>query len=70
MPLPSPTNIVYVDVPDAPTVAGRLRERGVLVHATSPTRIRAVFHLDVPEDGPEVAAAAFAEVVGSPRGRD
>ena len=45
------TNMVFFEVPrakaSAPGVVAALREQGVLVNATSPSRIRAVTHLDV-----------------------
>ena len=41
------TNIVFFDVADAPGFAATLRERGVDTLSLAPTRIRAVFHLDV-----------------------
>lgn len=41
------TNIVVLPAPDAPTVAARLREEGVLVTVLGPTTLRAVTHLDV-----------------------
>ena len=61
IPLPSPTNIVYVDVPDAAAAVDRLRERSVWVLATGPRRIRVVFHLDIDDEGLETAIAAFRE---------
>ncbi len=61
IPLPSPTNIVYVDVPDAAAAVDRLRERNVWVLATGPRRIRVVFHLDIDDEGLETAIAAFRE---------
>jgi threonine aldolase len=60
--LPAPTNIVYVDVADAEAFAGRLAELGVLVFATGPARIRAVFHLDISDAGLERAVHAFQSV--------
>lgn len=59
LPLPSPTNMVYVQAPDAPTFAQRLAEQGVRVLATGPDRLRAVFHLDVTDEGVEHAIEAF-----------
>ena len=35
------------DAPDAPTMVARAKERGVLVFAFGPRKIRAVTHLDV-----------------------
>jgi len=51
IPLPSPTNILFIDVPDAPDFAERCNVRGVRVLPFSPTRLRAVFHLDINDDG-------------------
>jgi threonine aldolase len=49
-----PTNIAYLTVTrtgmDAPTAAQTLKAAGVLVHATSPTQLRVVTHLDVDRD--------------------
>ena len=59
LPLPSPTNMVYVEVPGAPGYAARLEALGVRVYATGPTRVRAVFHLDVTDEDVEAAAEAF-----------
>ncbi len=41
------TNIVNVDVADAPAFVERARDAGLLLNATAPTRVRAVVHLDV-----------------------
>jgi threonine aldolase len=49
------TNIVFFDVVDAPGFAAALREHGVDTLSLGPTRIRAVFHLDVSEDATEAA---------------
>jgi threonine aldolase len=54
-PMPTPTNIVFFDVADAPSVQARLRETGVLTLAVSAARIRAVFHLDIDDDAVERA---------------
>ncbi len=51
LPLPSPTNILFIDVPNAPDFADRCNVRGVRVLPFSPTRLRAVFHLDVDDNG-------------------
>lgn len=64
-PLPSPTNMVYVEIPDAEAFVERLAERGVLVNALGPSRIRAVFHLDITDEHVERAVAAFEEVRGT-----
>ena len=41
------TNIVMLDVDDANHVVEKLKERGVLMSLFTPTRVRAVTHLDV-----------------------
>jgi threonine aldolase len=63
--LPNPTNMVFVDVPDAGAFAGRLADRGVKVLPVSPTRIRAVFHLDVDDEGVEHAVEAFRDAASA-----
>lgn len=63
-PQPSPTNIVYFDVDDAAKVVAALRDEGVWMLAVSPTRIRAVFHLDVDDAGTERAAAGVKRSAG------
>ena len=60
--LPSPTNMVYVEVPDARAFADRLAQHGVRVNGTGPTRIRAVFHLDIGDEDVARAVAAFQQV--------
>ncbi|MFK7988053.1 MAG: GntG family PLP-dependent aldolase [Sandaracinaceae bacterium] len=59
------TNIVNFDVADAPRFAERARERDVLVSAISPTRIRAVTHLDVSSDQIDEAVTAFESLGGT-----
>ena len=60
------TNIVIFDVEPrlgtAEQVVQRLRERGVWMLATAPTRIRAVTHLDVPRTQIDRAVEAFHEI--------
>ncbi|MFD0867213.1 low specificity L-threonine aldolase, partial [Tessaracoccus lubricantis] len=59
------TNIVLVDAPDAPSVAARLRERGVLVSVLGPSALRAVTHLDVTAaQCAEAGALIAAELAG------
>lgn len=62
------TNIVMLELtgeaPDAAAVAAGLRERGVLLSVFTPTRLRAVTHLDVDDEGVRTAAAALADVLG------
>ena len=62
-PFPTPTNMVYVQVADAPAVARRLAEHNVRVLAPRPTLIRAVFHLDITDEGLTRAIAAFTDVL-------
>ena len=58
-PIPSPTNMVYLEVADASETARRVAEHGVRVHAASPTTIRTVFHLDISDADVERAVDAF-----------
>ncbi|MBP9002480.1 MAG: aminotransferase class I/II-fold pyridoxal phosphate-dependent enzyme [Candidatus Hydrogenedentes bacterium] len=62
-PMPSPTNMVYLETPDAPGIVDRLRARGVLTLATAPDRIRVVFHRDITDDGLRRAIEAFRAVL-------
>jgi threonine aldolase len=50
---PSETNIVVLHAPDAPTVAAKARDEGVLVSALGPNFLRLVTHLDVDDAGVE-----------------
>jgi threonine aldolase len=63
------TNILFFEVDrevaTAADFAGRLRERGVLMLAESPTRIRAITHLNVSRAQIEQAIEILAEVVES-----
>jgi threonine aldolase len=63
------TNIVFVDCPAGgealSAFIGRLQREGVLVMATGPTRLRAVTHLDVTEEGIEIAIAVFRQAAGT-----
>lgn len=47
---PPETNILLVDVPNAGGFVRRARDEGVLVNALTPTRVRALTHLDVSND--------------------
>ncbi|MGH3328080.1 MAG: threonine aldolase family protein [Streptomycetales bacterium] len=58
------TNIVLLDVPDAPAFAGRCREQGVLVAPFGPGRIRLVTHLDVDDAGVEHAIKVLGMALG------
>jgi threonine aldolase len=57
------TNIVVVDVPDAPAVVAAAREHDVLVSAVGPRSLRLVTHLDVTRADVETAAAVLAKVL-------
>jgi threonine aldolase len=57
------TNIVIFDVPDAPAFTGALAEREVAMSHFSATRVRAVTHLDVDDDGIDRALTAAAEAL-------
>jgi threonine aldolase len=60
------TNIVLIRLADSKFTAAeavqRLKDRGVLVIATGPDRLRAVFHLDVPDDQAASAIGVFKGV--------
>ena len=58
------TNILLADVADAPAMVAAARREGVLIHAVSPTRIRAVTHLDFPLAQVEEAAARLRRAAG------
>src|SRR3990170_2509495 len=57
------TNIVMVEVADAPTIARRLADRGVRVFLLSPTRMRMVTHRHIGMPEVERAAEAFHQVL-------
>ena len=57
------TNIVVVDVPDAPAVVAAAREHDVLVSAVGPRALRMVTHLDVSREQVDAAASVLAKVV-------
>ncbi len=64
-PLPSPTNIVYLEVPSAYALAGALAAAGVATLPVSPTRVRVVFHRDVDDAGLAAAIAAFRAAIAA-----
>lgn len=64
--VPPDTNILMVDLAHgiaAAEVVARMSERGVKISAWSPTRLRAVTHLDVGRTDAETAAQALAELL-------
>ena len=50
-PMPTPTNIVFFDVKDSAAFTEQAAEQGVRMLPMGPTRVRAVFHLDIDDDG-------------------
>ena len=56
---------VSAEAPDAATVVGKARERGVLLFAFGPRTLRVVTHLDVTRAQCEAAAEILVEVVES-----
>ncbi|WP_027863468.1 low specificity L-threonine aldolase [Marmoricola sp. URHB0036] len=59
------TNIVVVDVPDAPAVVAAAREQGVLVGAVGPTKVRMLTHLDADRGSVEQAAKVLAQILAT-----
>jgi threonine aldolase len=59
------TNILLADVPNAPQLVEAARKEGLLINAVSPTRIRAVTHLDFPMSQVEEAAARLRRAAAS-----
>ncbi|HEY0306477.1 MAG TPA: GntG family PLP-dependent aldolase [Longimicrobiales bacterium] len=57
------SNIVMIDVANAADVVAKLKEQGVLLVEYSPTRVRAITHLDVSRADVERAADALARVL-------
>ena len=64
------TNILVFDVADSAPFVATCRERGVLLNAFGPRRVRAVTHMDVDAAAWRAAAAIMLEVAGAapPRG--
>jgi threonine aldolase len=64
------TNLVWFEVDPtlapAATLAGRLKEKGVLVHVAGPTTLRACTHLDVSAHQVEYAAETMRAVCRTP----
>jgi threonine aldolase len=69
--VPPETNILMIDLPApvAPRVALRAAEQGVLVSTWSPTRLRAVTHLDVDDLAVRRAGEVLAEALAAETGR-
>ena len=64
-PLPSPTNIVYLEVTASESVVQRLAVYGVHVSPPRGTWLRVVFHRDINDEALRTAIEAFKEVLGS-----
>ena len=62
-PLPSPTNILYLNVSDAPKAKAQLAEKGVLVQALGKRRLRVVFHRDIDDNALDQAIDASIQVL-------
>ncbi len=60
------TNLIFIELQNCALSAAQavdaLREQGVLIMATGPSRLRAVIHLDVPEQQIDQAIGAFQKV--------
>ena len=59
------SNIVVVDVPDAPAVVAAAAEHNVRVSAVGPRALRLVTHLDVSRDDAQTAATVLAKVLAA-----
>jgi threonine aldolase len=57
------TNIVVLELPDAPAVVAGAKEQGVLVSAVGPRTLRLVTHLDVDRAGAERAAEVLGRLL-------
>ncbi|HEX4189797.1 MAG TPA: threonine aldolase family protein [Marmoricola sp.] len=60
-----PTNIVVVDVPDAPAFVAAAAEQGVRVGAVGPRRVRLLTHLDIGRADAEKAAGVLAAALAA-----
>lgn len=67
------TNMIYLEVIaphlDAPELASRLREKGLLINATAPRQLRAVTHYGVTAEDLDRAVGIFQEVLTVERRR-
>ncbi len=61
---PVATNIVPLEVADAPALAAAAREQGVLISVVGPRRVRLVTHLDVDDAGAQRAAGVVGALLG------
>lgn len=58
-PLPSPTNILYMEIPDPIGLVKRLRENGILLNPPRTPWLRVVFHRDISNEDLEQAIEIF-----------
>ena len=61
---PVETNIVPVEVVDAPALAAAAREQGVLISVVGPRKVRLVTHLDIDDAGATRAAGVVRGLLG------
>jgi threonine aldolase len=59
------TNIVYLKDVEAPALAAKARDHGVLVVPTGPRTVRAIAHLDVDEAAVDRAASVLSGLLGA-----
>jgi threonine aldolase len=59
------SNFVQLEVDDIEAAKARIREHGVLLSQTTPTRLRAVTHLDVTDDDIDAAIEAVPQALGA-----
>jgi threonine aldolase len=57
------TNIVVIDVPDAPALVGAAKKQDLLVGAVGPTKLRLLTHLDVDRAAVDRAAEVLADLL-------
>jgi threonine aldolase len=62
LPMPTETNMVFLEVVDAERFVADLAQKGVLAYATAADRVRVVFHLDIDDEDVERAAEACRAV--------
>lgn len=61
-PMPTPTNIAMMDVPDAADFVTKLAARDIMMIPMGPKRVRAVFHLDIDDRALETAIQACKQI--------
>lgn len=61
-PLPSPTNMVFINVTDARKLVQYLREKHILVNSVADNRIRVVFHRDITEEQFNYVLEEFSKI--------